>query len=436
MLLNLFPKSFKLFGVLILIFCTLYAEDTAPQNVNSVENTPLLNEQQQGSLDTEIDSKEYLHNKRYEENIHKENMSVNDAQEEQPHNAREHNKQNSIDAVREKFIYISYENIPEEIYKNQIFELNVSAVTTKPDIVAITSAFENSDSVKILNPNNPWSNDGNHRFYNKFFVQALKPQINIPQLNVSFMLTNNKKIDDSVEGFSKEAQPVLGGKDYANVLAKSLQVKHFKTTRYNNTHNILVLEIDSDYGNLFDFKINNSAEVVNQGIDTINLKLPHINVIYYALIPIHWKNFKFEFFNINTLKFDSIEFPIVIDTENISTQSDLNPKDSQLEMYKVIILIIIAITLLVFAVIKNLKSIGFLAIILICISIYIVLPYKVVVVKSNTKIRLLPTKNSTIFYITNEPKNVNVMKQMGEYYKIMFDEEKIGWVHEKDVVKN
>jgi hypothetical protein len=337
--------------------------------------------------------------------------------------------------IEEKFIYIEYEDVPTQIYQNQIFELNVKTIITKNKIQDVTSIFTGEEGIKILNPNSSWNQPKNNQFRNKYYIQALNNDIRIPDLIGTFTLDKDTNIDEIAEGFYTSTQPVMGSKDYSSVLAKALEIKHYKTTRYDNTHNILVLELESNVGNLHDFKIEN-PDIKSQGIDSTFIKMPTTNIVYFAVIPVHWKSFRFEYFNITKSKFDLLEVPIIIDAENISTQSDLNPKDSPFEQYKLIALALLVFIMLVYTILKKSKLVGILTLIPLVVLVIALIPYKKIYIESDSKIRLLPTKNSTIFYITDHSTEVSVMKEIGEYKKVIFKNGKIGWVHEQNIIKD
>jgi hypothetical protein len=381
------PKSLRLFGAFLLLITTLFAQPIV--DVETIENNTTT--------------------------------SIEDSEQ--------------IEDIEEKFIYLSFQELPQEIYKNQIFELHIDAIITKNKIEDVSSIFTGEEGIKILNPNSTWKKVEDNKFNNKYYIQALDNEIKIPSLIATFVLDKDVNIDEILDGFYKNTQPVMGSKDYSSVLAKSLEVKHYKTTRYDNTHNILVLEMESVNGNLYDFHIENS-DIKSQGIDSSFVKMPSTSIVYYAVIPVHWKNFRFEYFNIDTLKFDTLEIPIVIDAENISTQSDLNPKNSPMEAYKNYAFILFAIILVVIALLKRSKVLGAISFVVVIVAIVLMLPYEESYIKDGSKVRLLPTKNSTIFYISDGREKVKVMKKIGDYYKIIFDNERIGWVNEKDIIKN
>ena len=55
------------------------------------------------------------------------------------------------------------------------------------------------------------------------------------------------------------------------------------------------------------------------------------------------------------------------------------------------------------------------------------------VLKVNTAIHIQPTFNSTIILITQEPMKVEVLSDVRDYYKVMLEDERIGWVRKNDI---
>ena len=68
------------------------------------------------------------------------------------------------------------------------------------------------------------------------------------------------------------------------------------------------------------------------------------------------------------------------------------------------------------------------------------MPNKTIILSKNVVIYILPTKNSTIFHQTNKEQVVEILNQKAGFYKVLFNTknniEIIGWIKDKDVIKN
>ncbi|ELF7016126.1 hypothetical protein RA728_000651, partial [Campylobacter upsaliensis] len=56
--------------------------------------------------------------------------------------------------------------------------------------------------------------------------------------------------------------------------------------------------------------------------------------------------------------------------------------------------------------------------------------------KTNTRVKILPTEPSTYFYTTNTEEEVEILGKRENYIKVLFKNGKIGWVNDTDLLKN
>jgi len=76
---------------------------------------------------------------------------------------------------------------------------------------------------------------------------------------------------------------------------------------------------------------------------------------------------------------------------------------------------------------------------LILLSVYYFIdtnPLNSIKISANTKVQILPTENSTVFYVTPRVLYVQKVMTREKYIKIILSNGKIGWVKEKNVLKN
>ena len=119
--------------------------------------------------------------------------------------------------------------------------------------------------------------------------------------------------------------------------------------------------------------------------------------------------------------------------DDLSTQVNLNPKESEFELYKdITIYSLIAIFLLFFIFKKSYYSL-IIAIVFGIYSFYDNKPFSDATLKANSEVKILPTNNSTIFYISDKPQSVKVMSKNDKYTKILLENKNIGWVKNEDM---
>ena len=119
----------------------------------------------------------------------------------------------------------------------------------------------------------------------------------------------------------------------------------------------------------------------------------------------------------------------------MSTQTELNPQNDPFYAYKKTALyvgVILLLFLYIFS--KNTTPLIF-ACILIGFHIYNKDPHSVGIVSKDAKVKILPIEKSTIFYIPNSDEKVEIFEQNNNYYKVLFENGKIGWVNSQYLIK-
>lgn len=144
-------------------------------------------------------------------------------------------------------------------------------------------------------------------------------------------------------------------------------------------------------------------------------------------------NIKFSYFNAISKSYKSFDLPIKISGDNLSTQTNLNPKTSELATYKSIIIYAITIVcLLSFVLWRSIYGL-ILGIIFIVYALYDARPFSEVTVKPNTEISILPMENSRIFYTIKNEKNLKILGTYKNYTKVLLDDDKIGWIQNQSI---
>ena len=328
-----------------------------------------------------------------------------------------------------KVLYLSYENTPDRVIKGEVFSITVKTISTVKNFNEIQYRFSNKMGLEVLNTI-PYREQ-----HDKFFLETFK-----------FIATrNNSRLPDiiaSLDADREYEETVLLGKklnvislnpkqDYSNIIASSLSLSEYKTTSYDNKHNIVVFTAIAENANLTPIKFNN---VFKQGIESLseeNVIDPKIT--YFIVIRKELEKFSFSYFNLQTNKFANITIPIVVDDDSVTTQTDLKPKDQSKEQLKINIAAGIAIAIFVFSIFK--RRFYFLILILfptVYIG-YMSIPAKDVCIKVGSNIYLLPVNNGTIFETTQSQYILTKEGSAQEYTKVKLKNEKIGWVKNEDL---
>jgi len=338
-----------------------------------------------------------------------------------------------------KNLYLSYLKYPNHIYKNQRFEIDVKALITRTNYDRIETHFIDGINMLPLNAQNPWalSSTGRNVYENKYYFKAYDANFLLPTIEVKLydnnILVESRKLVPPKISFSEVAR---ADENFSNIIAQELSLLTSKTKQYTNKQALTIIDLEGMYSNFEDFFIKGFED---QGITLIEDEYPKQHMIYYVVIPIYQKTITFNYFNTNKKRLEKIVIPIKFEEELVSTQTDLNPNNSSFEFYKKVAIGVLALVFLILFIWR--KSYIYLIVFLIAAIAFMLfaMPNKNIKLKENTVIYILPTKNSTIFKKMTSITNVEEMKRKNDFVKVMFkiDENKfIGWVKEKDVIKN
>lgn len=256
----------------------------------------------------------------------------------------------------------------------------------------------------------------------------------MPDIEVELIKDNfSKPFVKIVKGKKIEAIRLNPPENFCNVLANSFKIKSFQVNQYDDSQNLVLLKIEANLSNIEDFHLPFSS---NEQIEKIDENFPTSSISYVATIPSYIKIFEFYFFDLNKNRFQKFSKELKIRDESVSTQTDINPNKNEHEKIKVLIFIFFATIFLIAAIFK--KSFFYLLIASIFggYSFYLTTPLKTVCIKENSKIRLLPTKNSTIFQIIDFNLKTKRLNHVNGYTKIELSDGKIGWVKDEDLCKD
>ena len=341
----------------------------------------------------------------------------------------------SLNLFAAKNLYLSYKKIPTNVYKNQKFEVTVKALITTTNFDNLTTSFFNHSNIAILNPNSQWKKISYDVYENTFYFKVKNSNFRLPDIEVK-LLNENSIIDTSQLSTTPIRYSDIGKGDerYSNVIADKILLKAYKTKQYNNNEALTIIDIDGINSNLEDFKLKNIAE---QGVSAIKELDATQNLVYYFVTPIYQKNLIFTYYNSATKSFKDIKVPLILQNELVSTQTDLNPNDSTFEKYKKIAALVLFGMLFLLTLWKRKKILIFFTIISFMIALFYNLPNAKGVVKKDSFVYILPTKNSTIFFKIENDQKVEILEKKNGFIKILgLENGFIGWIKEESFGTN
>lgn len=340
-------------------------------------------------------------------------------------------------ATRAKSLYLSYVKYPKKIYKNQRFEVVLKALVTTDDFYKVETRFIDSNNMTVLNPENVWVLKDNNTFENTYYFKAYEENFTMPTFQVLLYQDNEivevQTITPQEMTFTEIAKE---DEKFSSVIAQNIKINAYKTKQYNNNELITILDVKGIKSNLEDFHL---RYVQEQGFSQINDNYPEQSMLYYLVLPVHKKKISFTYYSTQDNRFRKITVPVKLENELVSTQTDLNPNNSNMLFYKKIAFSVLSVLFLVLFAWKR-KYIYLVALLISLIFLIMyMMPNRQAYIKADTTIYILPTNNSTIFYKTTQSNLVQVAMKREHFVKIIMNinnQKIIGWIKEEQLVKN
>ncbi|WP_178139908.1 SH3 domain-containing protein [uncultured Campylobacter sp.] len=339
------------------------------------------------------------------------------------------------DKIKVKELLLKATNVPKNVVIGEIFSVEIVADTQNDFEFEFETQLDETN-IKWLNKKNfQWVKSEDNKYVGTFYLEATS--IDAKTLKVSLTLKRNGENYQSsnINIFLPKLKELRSDENYNHIVADNLEVKKFKTTKFDDINNIMVVEIYGNNVDLSAFNIENKT-VLKQGVDTINGDFNSQSAYYFAVFKPNKKSLDFNYYNLKKAKFESFSLPVSVEDDDVSTQIGLNPKQSEFSTYKDVTIYSCAVIFLLLAIWRRRLSYFFVAAIFIAFGIYTYNPFGKAVLKPDISVSILPTKNSTIFYTSRKNENVEILDTKGDYSKILFTDGKIGWVKKDNLVKN
>jgi hypothetical protein len=340
----------------------------------------------------------------------------------------------SLENIESKELYLEYSSHPQRVFTGQKFDIELKALILKPadSYDKIITSFSKEDNIDILTSDIIWKKNKASEYKTTISYKIFQDEFVLPTITLS--LYKNEEIVDFISIESPEIQYekiAVNQKLFSKVIAKKLEVFTVKAKQYNNNILHTTINLKATNGNLEDFILNSYSE--DQGIDSLSDLYPIQNLYYYVMIPIHTKEIKFTYYNTESKGFVTMKLPIILDEELVSTQTELNPYNSSILIYKQILsgsLLLLFIILFIF----KRKNI-YLIFLMICIAIftYLFIPNKKILLKENVNVYILPSNNSTVFKTLESKEIVEIVNEKKYFIKVLFNNQSIGWLKKDDI---
>ncbi len=339
-------------------------------------------------------------------------------------------QQRVISYYAQKVLYLNYKDIPPRVLKGEIFSVTLKTLSTVKNYAYIRYDLINYEGVEPLN-DIPYTVEGDKYNYDTFYFLANEGKIKLPDFNASIVTNEPIKYRSTLlKGKELNVITLNPISNYANIIANDFKLVEYKTTSYDDKHNILIFIAEATN---CDIKALHLQNVYKQGIESIYQSIFDSRITYYAIIDKKIENFSFSYFNLKKNSFSIINIPIIVHDDSVTTQSDLKPKDQSRERLKMAIAAGVALFMLVLIILT--KKYIYLVLIAIPVAyiVYISAPSKEVCIKKGAQIHLLPVNNGTIFETTSSRYFLQKEGSVKDFVKVKLQNEKIGWVKNEDI---
>ncbi len=368
------------------------------------------------------------------------------------------NIQEPPSVLKSKKLYLKYTKIPKTIYTNQRFNVTLEAIILFPqeNYNTIKTSYSYEKNIELLDSNITWIKQSNNKYTTTLTFKAKSKDFRLPVITVSVKkyrtimsnifigdnevggnnIVTQKSIIYNTLGYINIQPPkinysniAVNQKSFSKIIATNLIVKDIQTKQYNNSMLMVVINIQAKNSNLEEFFLGSFKE---QKIEDFEQNGNIQEIFYSVIVPKHTDNINFKYYNPQTTKFIEVQLPISLEEDLISTQSDLNPQDNSLLIYKIVLLgILLIIALLIYIKTFNKLLLVFI-LFLLAVFINIILPNSTIIIKPNSHVYILPTNLATIYKDTNTTIKVEVLKKRNGFIKVLFDDKRVGWIKEKD----
>lgn len=352
-----------------------------------------------------------------------------------------------LDSARPKIIYLkTLTNLQDQtIYVGQevfvTYEVSLFAGASLKG-----SSFDKiaRDKIELQTKSVSWKATDSGSLQATYGFKIKSSSANIPALNATALAADGSYEENArVDSIALNAIDLRSNTRYIGVLGNNFKLLRSRSQSHDDTHNIVIFEFEIQSQNLNNMTIKGFE---TQGFEELKQRDDgSVYGIYYVVVPKDLRELLFEYFNPDLRRFESVHIPIVVvSSELVSTQSDLNPKASY-ALFKLVILGVLIALFLGLFLWKHYKIFLFIVALLCGVLIYnLAFNNLYGVVKPGAAVSILPMKDSTIVRIIESDTPVQIVGErkmdiQGQevlLYKVLIGDSQIGWVRSEYVSKN
>lgn len=318
----------------------------------------------------------------------------------------------------------------KSIYIYQSFTLNLTANTDKVLDFDMNLTMRSTD-ITWLNPKPLWKKKSAGIYETTIHLIPSSAQSNIDALTLTLKRNGIFFQNKTIKPELPKIKNIQLRTDFANFVGENLEIKMVKSSKFNEYSNLTTIELASKNGNLSLFQI--PGEFQKQGFDSLKGDYKNQTGIYFIISDNNKTNINFSYYDYTQNIFKELNLDIKVQDNDLSTQVPLNPKEGEFRLYKELSIYIAIILFLLLFIWKKSYYSFIIAVAFIAYAIYDNKPFSEAKLKANSKIRILPMPNSTIFAIAAKEQNVKIITKNENFTKIILQNETIGWVENESI---
>jgi hypothetical protein len=333
-----------------------------------------------------------------------------------------------VEAPLKKVLYLNYKDVPQRVIKGEVFSITLRTLSTTTDFFDVMYYFSSYNGVDILNTT-PYRVKENRYYYDTFYFIAKNKNAKLPDITAELISKNNYKTT-KINGIALNVIELNPKKDFSNIISKSFSLADYRTTSYDDTHNIIVFEANATNTIIDDIHFKN---VFKQGKESSDGSFLNSKITYYVVVDKMLENFSFSYFNLINNNYEYVNIPIIVDDDSVSTQTDLKPTNQSHERLKMNIAAGVAAIGFIFVLWRKKYIYLFLILVPLGYIVYLSIPQKDICIKKGSNIYLLPLYYGTIFETTSSTITLKKEGEVDKFVKVKLKNNKIGWVKNEDI---
>jgi hypothetical protein len=321
-----------------------------------------------------------------------------------------------------------YSYVPKQVFATQVFPVTIFADTDSSNTPP-TFEFGKESAIKPLNSQAIKDTNGGNTFYT-FYFKAGKNDINIPPLTIT----------DKEETLVLESRHIpvreldtSGHDEFCGLIATSCKIVTSQVSEFDAENNLVSLTLKASEANPEEII---TAGSIESGIEKMTRNGSDVTIEYYFVIPSSQKSVTSSYYNTLQNRFVTRTISTDYKDKPVAAQESLNPKDSSFDKLKKYGLSFLS--LFFFWMFWKKKEIFFLVLLVICVIILFTMftPHEKICIQEGAPLYILPTATSTTGGQIDRELTTDILNRRGDYYKIAYNHNIIGWIKDEDSCKD